>query len=216
MNPTFAEATDGVFLTALAILRNLQQEPGTEPRGVQQRLVRSIDDAESKLRGQKWAREWEFAKYALVAWLDEMLVAEREFDWEGREWWSNNVLEVHYFKSRMCSTRFFEQARDALEANFLNAFEVYYDCVLLGFQGMYRDRLLAEQMAPALRLSPHLDTLVSDAHRRLKLTSLPLVVEGRRPQLVLTRPEHSARMTRWAVALAVVLLACNLALGWIL
>ncbi|HBH51619.1 MAG TPA: hypothetical protein DDY91_06990 [Planctomycetaceae bacterium] len=216
MNPTFAEATDGVFLTALAILRNLQQEPGTEPRGVQQRLVRSIDDAESKLRGQKWAREWEFAKYALVAWLDEMLVAEREFDWEGREWWSNNVLEVHYFKSRMCSTRFFEQARDALEANFLNAFEVYYDCVLLGFQGMYRDRLLAEQMAPALRLSPHLDTLVSDAHRRLKLTSLPLVVEGRRPQLVLARPEHSARMTRWAVALAVVLLACNLALGWIL
>jgi len=216
MNPTFAEATDGVFLTALSILRDLRRNPATDPIQVHQQLCRSLDDAESRLSGQKLSQEWKLAKYALVSWLDEMLVADHDFLWDGREWWSNNVLEVQYFSSRMCSTLFFEKAREALESDFVNAFEVYYDCVLLGFQGMYRDRLLSEQIAPGLRLSPQLDTLVSDAHRRLKLTSLPLLVEGRRSPLVLARPQTSRLGLQWALTLACLLLVIHAALFWIL
>ena len=50
--------------------------------------VAAVDYAEAALGG---GLEWELAKYALVSWIDEILV---ETPWSGRDWWSNNVLEV--------------------------------------------------------------------------------------------------------------------------
>ncbi|MFM8223951.1 MAG: DotU family type IV/VI secretion system protein [Planctomycetaceae bacterium] len=213
MNSTFARAVDEVFLTSISLLSDLQQGGDWEAPALQRRLITAVDQAESLLRGSEWTSEWDLAKYALVAWLDEMLVDELE--WPGSEWWSNNVLEVHYFRTRECSTRFFERSREVLERRALNAFEVYYDCVLLGFQGMYRNPLLAEQMAPALGLAPRLDSLVALAHRELQLSSRPLDIKARRPDLVPATPLVSERLTRWPITLAILLLILNLALPWI-
>jgi len=213
MNSAFAKAIDGVFLTAIPLMEDLQRGGEWGPLALQRRLVAAVDQAESGLRGTEWIAEWDLAKYALVAWMDEMLVDELE--WPGREWWSNNVLEVHYFKTRLCNTLFFERAREALSKRALNAFEVYYDCVLLGFQGMYRDPMLAEQMAPGLGLATRLESLVAQAHRELQLSSRPLDLKSRRPDLIPATPLVSERLTRWPITIAILLLILNLALPWI-
>ena len=131
MNSRLASAVDPVILYVLHSLQQLdngqQLEPESLASGIQQRLA--AGDARLGLEPQ-----WCLAKYALVAWIDEMLV---NHAWTGSQWWSNNVLEAQLFQSRICSVRYYELAREACKTSQRDALEVFYQCVILGFRGMY-------------------------------------------------------------------------------
>ena len=71
------------------------------------------------------------ARYALICWLDEMFVLDSP--WSER--WNEHKLEI-----RLCATndrawRFWDQARLASGRPGVDALEVFFLCVMLGFSG---------------------------------------------------------------------------------
>ena len=110
--------------------------------------------------------EWDLAKYAIVSWIDEMLV---ETPWDGRDWWSNNVLEVELFNTRLCNEQFYVRAQEASTLARRDALEVFYVCVVLGFRGLYRDPNLSMMFSAAHGLPPDLDTWARQASLAIRL-----------------------------------------------
>ena len=104
---------------------------------------------------EKHHREgWELAKYALVAWIDDVLI---EAPWPGRDWWENNSLEFAYFNTRDRATQFFKRAKQAAQLTRRDALEVFYVCVILGFRGLYA-MPEAAFLADQLDLPPDLES----------------------------------------------------------
>lgn len=170
MTPKFAQAVDPIYLYVLALLERIGREEKTTATEERLRIRTLIDQAEAALGA---GPEWELAKYALVSWIDEMLV---DALWEGRDWWSNNVLEIEMFNTRQCHEQFFVKAQEASTRSGRDALEVYYVCVILGFRGLYHDAATSADIALALNLPPQL----KDWTRQ---TALSIRLGQGRPQL---------------------------------
>ena len=205
MTPQFAQAVDPIFLTMLDLLDQINQNQPVSPQNERYRLVAAVDYAEAALGG---GIEWELAKYALVAWIDELLV---ETPWTGRDWWSNNVLEVQYFNTRLCNERFYTRAQEASAQTRRDALEVFYNCVILGFRGLYRDAMLASSLTAAHGLPPDLLSWTKQTAMAIRLG------QGRQP---LPRPRREIRgvpplgrrsVVVWSCAIASMLVVVNVA-----
>jgi type VI secretion system protein ImpK len=133
MTPEFSEAVDPVFLHVLGLLEKIGRGESPDPQDQKVRIRALLDQAHAKL-GQ--SQDWEYARYALVVWIDEVLI---EAPWEHRDWWNNNVLEVDLYGTREAFEKFFIQAREASGLPKRDALEVFYVCVVLGFRGLYRE-----------------------------------------------------------------------------
>src|SRR5690606_19814271 len=96
MTPAFAQSVDPISLHVLELIDRLNDGQEVSPADERMRIMSLIDQADAQLGS---GREWELAKYALVSWIDEILLDMR---WIGREWWTNNVLEVELFNTRLC------------------------------------------------------------------------------------------------------------------
>ncbi len=151
MHPRLAGSVDPIFATALDILEQLNQGFELPPVEVRNKLLLGFARG-SALMGAD--RRWELASYALAAWIDEVLV---DYPWKGASWWSNNVLEVELFGTRVCSVRFFELAAEAARQADRDALEVFHNCVVLGFRGMYADTQQAANLAANMRIDSTLD-----------------------------------------------------------
>jgi type VI secretion system protein ImpK len=133
MKPIFAKSIDPVFQCVLDILEDIEGGDEPDPATNKARIVRRLDAAEGRLGMTK---DWELAKYALVAWIDEVLI---DAPWRGQEWWANHCMEVDYYPERAAYSRFYDMAADAATHSSKDALEVYYLAVILGFRGIYRD-----------------------------------------------------------------------------
>jgi type VI secretion system protein ImpK len=133
MTPEFALAVDPIFLHVLELLERIERNETPSAKDERSRVRSQIDRAEAML-GRK--PDWELAKYALVSWIDDLLI---EAPWDGRQWWEENALEVELFNSRDAFSKFYVQAEEAQKLTKKDALEVYYVCVVLGFRGLYRD-----------------------------------------------------------------------------
>ncbi|HEY3395353.1 MAG TPA: DotU family type IV/VI secretion system protein [Lacipirellulaceae bacterium] len=151
MTPNFAQAVDPIYLYVLALLDRISRSAKIKAHDERSNIRRLIDEAEARLG---FGTEWELAKYALVSWIDEMLV---ETAWEGRDWWGNNVLEIELFNSRECNEKFFVKARQASTITGRDALEVFYVCVILGFRGLYQDPISGAAVAQTLNMPTELN-----------------------------------------------------------
>lgn len=170
MTPKLTQAVDPVFLHMLDLLDRIAQGQEPSPQDERLRIRALIDQAEALVGASP---EWGLAKYALVAWIDEMLV---EAPWRGADWWSNNVLEVEAFNTRLCYEQFFVRAQEASTLERRDALEVYYICVVLGFRGLYRDPAMAQHLIEA-------HGLPSDLDQWAKQTALAIRLGQGRPPL---------------------------------
>ena len=134
MTPEFAQAVDPIFLHVVDLLERIGRGGNCSISEERSRILALIDRAESIL-GRK--EEWELAKYALVAWIDDMLITNAPWD-RGSEW-AEDALEVYYFGSRLAFKKFYVMAEDAGKLQKKDALEVFYVCALLGFKGVYGD-----------------------------------------------------------------------------
>lgn len=180
MTPNFAQAVDPVFLYVLALLDRISRDAKPTPQEERARIRALIDEAEARLGTSV---EWELAKYALVSWIDEMLV---DAYWEGREWWSNNVLEIELFNSRECNEKFFIKAQQASTVSGRDALEVFYVCVILGFRGLYHNMEAGSVIAPSLNLPSSLAEWAKQAALSVRLG------QGREPLSPPTLEIHGA------------------------
>ncbi len=189
MSPEFAAAVDPVFRHVLDLLDRIAAGEPFDPPQVQGRISDLLEQADAAVGA---SQSWQLARYALVAWVDEVLL---DAAWTGRDWWNNNVLEAELFRTRECSERFFLRAEEARGLPESDALEVFYDCVVLGFRGMYRSSDVAQTMSRN-------DLLPDSLEAWLRRTALAL--EKREPidsplaGLPAGAPPRTAR--RWAVA----------------
>jgi type VI secretion system protein ImpK len=153
MTPEFAKAVDPVFLHVFRLIDRITDGENASQEEERAGIRGKLDQAAAAL-GE--TPDWELTKYALVSWIDEMLIVESP--WQGSEWWKNNSLEWEYFNSQDCSEQFYLKAKEASTLRRKDALEVYYVAVVLGFRGMYRDPQRALLMSEALQLPPNLET----------------------------------------------------------
>lgn len=76
------------------------------------------------------------AKYAFVAFIDEMVLTKQPLF---KEEWAKHPLQLEYFKEHNAGEGFFEdlsELRHSPEDN-LDLLEIYYLCLLLGYKGKY-------------------------------------------------------------------------------
>jgi type VI secretion system protein ImpK len=170
MKPRVARAVDPIFNYVLNLLDRIHRDE--QPSGEDERLIiRGLLEQAGAHLGT--GPEWELACYAIVSWIDEMLV---DSPWEGAEWWSNNVLEVELFKTRLCFEQFYVRAKEASRLPQRDALEVFYICTMLGFRGLYRDPQMSHAIIEAHALPPDLETWA-------RQTALSIRVGQGRPEL---------------------------------
>lgn len=87
--------------------------------------MRSVEQEESRSGAFLGAR------YALACWLDELIILDTP--WSQR--WNEYKLEVRLYSSNDRAWKFWDQARLAADRPGLDALEVFYLCVMLGFTG---------------------------------------------------------------------------------
>jgi type VI secretion system protein ImpK len=162
MTPKFAAAVDPVFEHVLHLLRRIRDNETIDAPAEQQQIRDLVSHAEARL-GQ--TEEWAAAKYALVAWADDVLI---ETPWEGAAWWYDNPLEVYFFNSRQAYSRFYTMALEADQLPQKNALEVFYVCVVLGFRGLYRNPAPGAE-AEELHLPGDLQTWAKQTARSVHL-----------------------------------------------
>jgi type VI secretion system protein ImpK len=209
MTPQFAAAVDPIFQHVLELLERINRSERLDPSEEGRRIQNWLREAEAHL-GQK--KDWELAKYALVSWIDDLLI---EAPWEGRLWWKENALEVELFNTRERATLFYSKAKEASNLTRRDALEVFYVCVVLGFRGLYRDGsavLLADQLG----LPVDLESWAREASRSIQLG------QGRPPIDAMPRPGSGAPPLEGKFVLVgssllcVVLAAFTAAMGWLL
>ncbi len=200
MHPEFAAAIDPIFREALQLFERIEGGEPCDAAVEHGRMLAIFDRAELAL-GQ--APMWRLAKYALAVWIDEMLLT---LSWSGVSWWRDHILEMELFQSRICNVHFYELANVASGLPSRDALEVYYDCVILGFRGMYASGTLQHQHAGS-HTWPETVELWLDRTSRMLLRQEPRRVapQPRRP-IQGYPPGNSRVQVMWWSAVAVLLL----------
>jgi len=136
--PAFAKTLqelmeDGIYL--LFLLRN-----GIPPKSVtefHQRIDHFLSQFENNARnlGKPPAAVGE-AKYAFCALMDEIILSS---DFSIRESWERAPLQLRLFGEHLAGERFFDKLESLRldPATNVEVLEVFYTCLLLGFQGRY-------------------------------------------------------------------------------
>lgn len=205
MTPRFASAVDPVFRQGLVLLDRIQRGDTLDPQVEQQRLLAHLEQGDI-VAGS--SHEWRLAQYALVSWLDEMLV---DTPWSGQDWWSNNVLEMSLFQTRNCFERFYVLAGEAAESSRRDALHVFHDCVVLGFRGLFRDSLLVPELTRRHGLPPDVFEWLRRAQLSIRIGEDRRPLAGARRTIRGARPLCSSVRAVWAWTAAALLLAVNIA-----
>ncbi|MEC8554712.1 MAG: DotU family type IV/VI secretion system protein [Planctomycetota bacterium] len=157
MTPELANAVDPIFLHVLHLLESIRSGNRHNSMDERAKIDVLLAAAETTLGNSS---KWQLCKYALVSWIDELLV---ETHWDGREWWGNNVIEMEIFNSRACYEMFFVKAKEASALADRDAMEIFYICVMLGFRGLYEDSDIAASIIESHNLPPTLDRWTQQA-----------------------------------------------------
>ena len=110
-------------------------KPSNDLRQLVDRLLAEMEQRGASLRYSE--RQVKAVKFALVAFVDETLLSN---DFPSREAWEKFPLQLQYFDEHLAGDTFFTRL-DALLKHVeteADVVEVYYLCLLLGFNGKYR------------------------------------------------------------------------------
>lgn len=208
MTPNLAQAVDPILLHVLNLLDRIGNNEQPSAPDEQMRIRVLLDQAEAIVGA---GREWDLAKYALVSWIDEVLV---DAPWDGSDWWSNQVLEVELFKTRLCNEQFYVRAQEASTLSNRDALELYYVCVILGFRGLYRDPNLAGMLVETHGLPADVETWAKQVSMSIRLGQGRPALNTSGRELQTASPLRTKAVVVWPWLVAVMLLACNLIGYW--
>jgi type VI secretion system protein ImpK len=197
MTPAFSDAVDPVFLDVLGLMERIGRDEHPSPKEERLRIRGWLDQAESILGH---GPDWQLAKYALVAWIDDMLI---DAPWEGRGWWKENALEVEVFNTRLRHEQFYVKAQEASALPRKDALEVFYVCVVLGFRGLYRVPAELETWARSASMAIQL------GQGRPPIGEVSVAGEG-------APPLDGPFLLIWSTLAGVVLAAFTAILAWVL
>ncbi|HEV3021226.1 MAG TPA: DotU family type IV/VI secretion system protein [Pirellulales bacterium] len=204
MTPDFAKVVDPVFNYVLDLRRRIDLGQQPSARFEHDQVEALLEKADAKV-GDKVARdEWEEAKYALVAWVDELVNDSQWLDAE-REWWSNNTLEFAFFKTLDHWWLFYERVKRAKELPRKDALEVFYLCVVLGFRGLYGKGDEAAHEAAQRGLPPGIEVWAGQVSAAIR--AMPRSPITPKPRRQMGAPPLESQPLLMVAALATALLA---------
>jgi len=170
VNPLL-ECTQGLFALAAELKRG--DRGASLGEDFRERVIRACDEMERLgFEARISAQDIRDAKYAVVAYIDEAVMSS---EWPGRLEWMAEPLQVSFFGDHLAGEKFYErlaelrqrgeQARDVLE--------VYFVCLQLGFEGMYRLRGLEQLMALQVDLQAQIDNYQRNLEPRITPGAAP-------------------------------------------
>jgi type VI secretion system protein ImpK len=177
MTKSFSKAVDPIFEYVLSLLDRIEQGDEPDAQQTQTFLYNVLLTRAEQELGH--TAEWQLAKRAIIFWIDEMLT--RAF-WKGRSWWVNNLLAFQLLQTAEGSLEFYLDAKKAVGGSTLNALEVFYICVILGFRGIY-ERPEENSISIATNdLPPTIEDWLQRMGEGIRLSPLPpLITTGRLP-----------------------------------
>ena len=128
----------------------------------------------------------EEARFALVAWIDEMV---NLAGWAGSAEWESNPIQLQLLGTRKAGVEFFAHL-DKLRPESADALAVYFYCLALGFQGSFAGRD-GDRQALVARTHEKLRRVdfALDLAREKRLTpaayQMKIALDGRRGSLLL-------------------------------
>ena len=107
-------------------------------------------------------------KYAIAAFVDEKVMSSA---WPHKLTWMGKPLQLEYFGDNLAGEGLFQKLGKLRQSGdrHIDALEVYYLCLQLGFEGMYRMRGLEQLQA----LQVDLRTQIADSRNRVPRTLSP-------------------------------------------
>src|SRR5688572_32390015 len=135
MNDRLYQICADILVIAVQLTNDAASVAGGDLR---QRMISSLDRMVSDGRRLGIAdADLAEARYALVAFIDEQVMRS---DWSGRADWMARPLQLDLYRENTAGENFFVRLRALLRAGDRPvAVEIYYLCLVLGFQGAYRD-----------------------------------------------------------------------------
>jgi len=108
----------------------------------------------------------EEAKYALVAALDECVLGSA---WSGRGVWKSNPLQLQMFGEHLAGEGFFKRLKKLQQegADSVDVLEVYYVCLQMGFEGVYRMQGMEQLIALQVDLHNQIEAYRGNIDNRL-------------------------------------------------
>jgi type VI secretion system protein ImpK len=116
--------------------------------------------------------EFKDAKYALAAYIDEVVL---NSTWPSRLEWMSRPLQLEFFGEHTAGEGFFTRLanlRQGGEDN-LHLLELYFYCLQLGFEGVYKIRGLEHLMALQVDLRSQIDGYRGPAKTQISPEGLP-------------------------------------------
>jgi type VI secretion system protein ImpK len=134
---TVNQATAECF-NALTQLRELDA-PISSPDMIHNRLIGFVDAMREKARDIGISqRDADDMAYGIVALCDEIAMGKPE---PMRGYWMSRPLQLHFFQENLAGDGFFNRLEEIRrDTRRLDVLRVYYQCLLLGFQGKYAMR----------------------------------------------------------------------------
>lgn len=141
MTDAFADLVSPVLRHVVDLQHAVDQGEHPPLFTVRDRLLALLAEADQKAAAStQLHHDYTLAKYALVYWLDEVLI---NSSWEHAQEWGQHILEWDLFRERLRADRFFERAREAEALAGTDPLEVYLLCGALGFRGRHAHDLPA-------------------------------------------------------------------------
>jgi type VI secretion system protein ImpK len=206
MKPPFYKAVDYVFLYVLELIERINSGDTVDSEQERRKIIGLIKDAESKLVQSNYGRDWASAKYAIIAWIDEVLAADL---------WPENTLEFEFFRTSERWSLFYGGdetdevrreygARTALKNHLYDALECYYIAVVLGFRGMYSSPEALDEAKSLLNFDPpmSLDAWAAEISGAIQIANDVPKLSGI-PQNLSGAPPHDGKyecLAAWSMA----------------
>jgi type VI secretion system protein ImpK len=179
--PTLAELASDIFLLVLGFRERAHSvDFNTLHKGV----LKLFEEFDQKAKALKIDPEAAAdSRYALAAFVDEAVLRSQ---WAGKEQWADNPLQLQFFETYLAGEGFFEKL-EALRTRgepVVEVIEIYYLCLVLGFEGKYgmegterltalakviHDELIRFRPMNAEGVSPHWKVVDGPAHDEIKL-----------------------------------------------
>ena len=122
-----------LFVYVTRFLKTVQAEQ-TPFEQVRETVIRFLARSEAGARaGELPAEDFEQARFAVCAWVDEMLLSSA---WEQKHLWLREQLQRTYFSTTGAGEEFFQRL-NGLGAHQREVREVFYLCLVLGFAGQF-------------------------------------------------------------------------------
>jgi type VI secretion system protein ImpK len=127
----------GDFFAYVQLFQQADPSQRADASSLRQQLIGLLEGfSKNPISRSASAVDVEEARFALVAWADEMILRS---EWPGNSEWLQDPLQLQLFHTNRGGDEFFERLA-RLRAEQTDVREVFFLCLVFGFEGQYADR----------------------------------------------------------------------------